>query len=136
MPDACLTECPVLGEMTYQKMMSVQMLNVLNNHFESVGVFAVATGALDRETKNVMIARKAYREADSTRKMHDFVSAFNKLNGYSMIAHPVGMHHDHFRADESLENKIMFTLPLGKKRLLGRGGSILGKRFVFALLDW
>ena len=102
------------------------MLNVLNNHFESVGVFAVAMGALDRETKNVMIARKAYKEADSTQKMHNFSSAFNKLNGYSMFAHPLGMHHDHFRDDESLENKIIFTLPLGKKRLLGRGGSILG----------
>ena len=30
----------------------------------------------------------------------------------------------------------IFTLPLGKKGLLGRGGSILGKQFVFALLDW
>ena len=42
MPDACLTECPVLGKMTYQKMMSVQILNVLNNHFKSASLLAVA----------------------------------------------------------------------------------------------
>jgi hypothetical protein len=86
--------------------------------------------------RNIEEARKAYSASMSGRKMYEFISTFNKLNGYSMVAHPVGMHHDHFRDNESIENKIMFVLPLGENGGLGRGGSITGDKSVFVLLDW
>ena len=68
--------------------------------------------------------------------MNNFIAAFNHLNHYSMVAYPIGMHEDHFHNGECLENKILFTLPRLKNGSLGRGGSLLEDRFVFALLDW
>ena len=53
-----------------------------------------------------------------------------------MVAYPVGMHIDLFREGESIENKILFTMTRPKCGSLGRGGSIVSNRFVYALLDW
>jgi hypothetical protein len=54
----------------------------------------------------------------------------------TLVAHPVGQHFDHFHlGGESLENKILFVVP-SIKNSLGRGGSFIGRQFVFALLDW
>ena len=61
--------------------------------------------------------------------------AYMSVNAMSLIAWPVGQHNDVFPSHgESLENKIVFVLP-GQKGL-GRGGSLFGNKFVFALLDW
>jgi hypothetical protein len=68
--------------------------------------------------------------------MYEFILAFNKLKGYSMVAHPVGVHHDHFRYNKSVENKIMLILSLRKKSTLGHDGSITGNTAVFVLFDW
>ena len=70
--------------------------------------------------------------------MFCFLSAFNKMNGYSMVVHPVGMHYDWFREDKaSVENKIMFAVKrVSGRNTGGRGGSITGEKHVFALLDW
>ena len=68
--------------------------------------------------------------------MFNFMSAFNQLNGYSMVAYPVGMHMDLFREGGSIENKILFTVTRPKCGSLGCGGSIVSNRFVYALLDW
>ena len=65
-----------------------------------------------------------------------FHPTFNKLNSYSMVAYPIGMQEDNFRAGESLENKILFTLPTPTCGSIGYGGSVVGNRFVYALLDW
>lgn len=136
MPEVCLSKFFVLGEMSYQKMLMTELLKALNVHRKSKGQLPTATGPLERELRNIEEARKAYSASMSGRKMHEFISTFNKLNGYSMVAHPVGMHHDHFRDNESIENKIMFVLPLGETGGLGRGGSITGDKSVFVLLDW
>ena len=53
-----------------------------------------------------------------------------------MVAYPIGMQEDNFRAGESLENKILFTLPTPTCGSIGYGGSVVGNRFVYALLDW
>ena len=49
-----------------------------------------------------------------------FIHAFNKWNGFSMVAYPVGIHGDHFRDGELLQNKIVFTTLLRKSGCLGR----------------
>jgi hypothetical protein len=49
------------------------------------------------------------------------------------------MHNDHFRdGDKSLENKISMSVDIvsvGHKRL-GCGGSVMGNKYVYALLKW
>ena len=72
--------------------------------------------------------------------MHDFIAKFNSLNRYSMVAYPVGMHYDIFRKHgESLENKILSTIPSTNSLFggfVGRGGSLIGHDYVYALFDW
>ena len=58
------------------------------------------------------------------------------VNSMTLVAHSVGQHYDYFhKGAESLENKILFVVP-SIKHCLGRGGSFIGRQFVFALLDW
>ena len=54
----------------------------------------VATGPLERETITLVTAREAHAAAVDGRHMHEFISSFNKLNVFTMVAHPLGMHHD------------------------------------------
>ena len=136
MPDVFLSMHPVLGDVTYCKMLSVMILNSLNEYRLKNNEQPTAVGPIDHEMKNIDIARQEYSSSSESNRMHNFISAFNQLNQYSMVAYPVGMHEDHFRNGECLENKILFTLPRLKNGSLGRGGSLLGDRFVFALLDW
>jgi len=91
---------------------------------------------MKKEFKNIKLARKAYHTSSFEMRMHCFVHAFNKLNNFSMATTPVGMHEDNFRSEESLENKILFTIPLPNGGSVGREGSIVGNRFVYAVLDW
>ena len=60
------------------------------------------------------------------------------MNGYSMVAHPVGMHYDRFGEDkESVENKIMFAVKRHSGcNTVGRGGRVTKDKHVFTLLDW
>ena len=54
----------------------------------------------------------------------------------SLVAWPVGQHNDHFSKDgESLENKITFVVHSVNKSI-GGGGSLFGRGYVFAFLDW
>lgn len=75
---------------------------------------------------------------DITRSYKDFVLSFMGVNSMSIISYSVGQHNDHFhQGGESLENKITLVVPaLTSKLGLGRGGSLWGDDFVFALLDW
>ena len=117
--------------------MTVQLMCAYNKFRLGSGMKAVARGALERELSNLHVARCSYDNAVGKSKMFCFLSAFNKMNGYSMVAHPVGMHYDRFREDkESVENKIMFAVKRNSGRnTVGRGGSITGEKHVFALLD-
>ncbi len=67
------------------------------------------------------------------------MESFNQLHTYSMVCHPVGMHNNHFRDDdESLENKILMSFDIDSvsHKRLGPGGSDMGNKYVYALLDW
>ena len=111
MPDICIVRYPVLAEMTYQKTMTVQLMCAYNKFRLRLGMKAVAQGALEKELSNLHVARCSYDNAVGKSKMFCFLSAFNKMNSYSMVAHPVGMHYDRFCEDkESVENKIMFAV--------------------------
>jgi len=92
MPEVCLQRYPVLGEMSYLKMLCAQMLVSFNEVCEAQGEFPVATGSMKKEVKNIKLACKAYHTSPSEMRMHRFVHAFNKLNNFSMAAYPVGMH--------------------------------------------
>ena len=136
MPDVFLSMHPILGDVTYCKMLSVMILNSLNEYRLNNNEEPTAVGPIEHEMKNIDIARQKYSSSSKSKRMHNFIVAFNHLNRYSMVAYPVGMHEDHFTNGECLENKILFTLPRPRNGSLGRGGSLLGDRFVFALLDW
>ena len=57
------------------------------------------------------------------------------VNSMSLVAYPVGLHHDHFNAGgESLENKITFVLK-GCNGLTRKRRITFNNEFVFALLD-
>ena len=82
-------------------------------------------------------AGEAYESSNGKDRMHNFVAAFTCLHNVSMVAYTVGMHNDTFKNNqESLENKVLFCIPLFDKDNRGQGGSIIGLHFVFALLDW
>ena len=136
MPEVCIERYPVLGEMSYLKMQSVYILIALNQFREDRGQSPVAVGPMKKEIKNIALARKSYNTSTTPMRMHNFIHTFNTLNHYSMVAYTAGMHEDNFRDGESLENKILLTLPTPKCGSIGRGGSIVGNRFVYALLDW
>jgi hypothetical protein len=49
------------------------------------------------------------------------------------------MHNDHFRdGGKSLENKILMSVDIDSvsHKRLGPGGSDMGNKYVYALLDW
>lgn len=136
MPDVCIAQYPPVAEMIYLKSMSVSVLKHLNNLRYENGLYTIASGPLQYEYSSLLKAREAYEKAPEGNKMFHFLSKFNSFNKFSMVAYPVGMHYDYFKeGKESLENRILFcTKP--KKNSVGRGGSIVGSYYVYALLDW
>ena len=109
----------------------------LNKHRKINDNQPVAAGPIQHKYNKILASRKKYDASPQKDKMHHFFTAFTCLYKFSMVAYPVGMHDDHFRLDdESLGNKILFTIPSFQKDFYGRGGSVVGDRFVFALLDW
>ena len=80
----------------YLKMLATTMLMSLNDNRLTRGMMPTAVGPLETEMNSILSAREAYLSAPANKKMHDFVAAFAKCNHYSMVAYPVGMHHDHF----------------------------------------
>ena len=152
MPDNCISLHPILSELTYVKMFSVSILTEYNFQRVIRGELPVAIGPLTREKKNMDMARLQYSTAKAN-PMFSLIRYYNSCNKFSMVAYPVGMHNDHFRLSrESLENRILLCLSehgqRGKKEQvrnligefsrnkIGRGGSLVGIRYVYALLDW
>ena len=114
-------------------MIAALTLKRLNEIFISKGMPTVATGPIEHECRNIDYARSIFELTGSYRS---FLKAFTSVNSMSLIAWAVCQHNDHFNAGgESLENKILFVVP-SIKDSIGRGGSFLGRHFVFALLDW
>ena len=114
-------------------MLVTLIIHRLNEEFVSQSKPQVGWGPISYELKNIDYARKFFAR---TRSFKAFVKAFMNVNSMSLVAYPVGLHHDHFNAGgESLENKITFVLK-GCNGLTGRGGSLFNNEFVFAFLDW
>ena len=125
---------PILGEFAYVKMMATLVLKRLNEKLDSSGMPMVAAGPIEHEMLNVEYARNVFEITGGSYRA--FCKAFMSVNSMSLVAHPVGQHYDYFnKGGESLENKILFVVP-SIKYSLGRGGSFIGRQFVFALLDW
>ena len=116
------------------------------------GEHPVVIGPLTRKKKNMDMARLLYSTAKAN-SMFSLIQYYNSCNNFLMVAYPVGMHNDHFHlARELLENCILLCLSehgqRGKKgqvqnfigefthNKIGRGGSLVGERYVYALLDW
>lgn len=137
MPPNLVAQHPVLAEFTYLKMFAVLIVESLNKHRVTNGLLPTATGAVACEVKKLEKSRKIlsdrYYEESA---FFDFLVHFNKQHSFSLVAHAVGLHHDHFKDDdESIENKLLLTTTCNG---LGadRGGSVQCDHFVFALLDW
>jgi len=137
LPTNLLLKYPFLADFTYHKMLSTVFLQALNVERIRNGQLPVAQGAVETELYFIHEARHVYARAPEDRRMFDFLATFNFRHKYSMIAYPVGCHYDVFKEKrESLENKVLLTFPSKDKNLFGRGGSITGKDYVYALLDW
>ena len=137
MPDTCIAMFPPIAEMIYLKTFSISVLVSLNRHRLNSNKPAVAMGPLKHELVSLEQARNVFKQSDPCVALHRFLSCFNSFNHYSMVAYPVGMHFDHFhRGKESLENKTLFCLNRSIARGYGRGGCLVGRSYVYGLLDW
>ena len=144
MPPGLLASYPVLAEFTYLKILGVLILKSLNEVRDSRALLPISVGVVGCEMRKLEEARKSYnKNCDTTpgKSMFDFLCRFNELHKFSMVAYSVGMHNDQFQNhDESLENKILFTIDGDQLRSSskhsGRGGSLNPTEFAFALLDW
>ncbi len=137
MPASCIAKFPPIAEMIYLKSFAICILNSLNTKRMKHGKQAIAGGPLLFENESLEKARKEYRSADQETAMFCFLEKFNGFNHYSMVAYPVGLHKDHFKhGKESLENKILFCLNPNFGESIGRGGCLVGRCYVYALLDW
>lgn len=137
MPNYCIASFPPVAEMIYLKTLSILILNALNEFWAEAGLRPVANGPLKYENESLTIAREAFKQSPKDVAMYHFLSKFNSFNHYSMVAYPVGLNYDHFKhGKQSLENKRLFCLNPNLRTSIGRGGCIVGKSFVYALLDW
>ena len=127
---------PVIGEFCYTntKMISVLMFDEMNrNHLDILGGCQCSPAAVKAELHKIAYARDVFKINRSYAAM---CKAFLSCNSMSMVTYPVGQHQDQFhQKSESIENKILFVIP-DVKHGIGRGGSMLRNRFVFALVDW
>lgn len=105
MYDVCIFKYFVPGEMTYQMMMTIQLLNALNDYRKPLSQCGITLGALEGERHNMLVARALYDSAKGKHRIFKFVSAYNRMNRHPMVIFPKGMHHDHFSENEPIKNK-------------------------------
>ena len=135
LPFKMLEMFPLLGEFSYLKMVTTMIIRKLNKDRLKCGKTAIAAGPVSSEYQNILHARKAYDNVPNGKMMH-FVNAYNLLNKHSMNGYPCGLHCDFYqKGSESFENKILLVNDKIKHNV-GRGGSLVGGKYVFAILDW
>ena len=139
LPPAIVFHCPSLGEAVYKKMMSVMAIEAYNKIRESSGLGAVAAGPVHTELNKINEARATYEEAENEWKFHDFIHEYSVRTNFSLVTHPVGLHHDHNSGVESFESRTLYAFPRGSMRCrnsCGRGGSIVGGQYVYSVLSY
>ena len=95
------------------------------------GEHPVAIGPLNREKKNMDMARLSYSTTKAN-SMFSLIQYYNSCNTFLMVAYPVGMHNDHFHlARESLENRILLCLSEHGHR--GKKGQV--RNLIIKILD-
>ena len=136
MPALCSSVFLILGDISYNKMMVILTVAEVNKKLESLGIKPVAAGPIRCEMKKILKVRGSY-ESTEENKMHTLVHGFNQQNKFSMVAYAVGAHNDHYinKEEEYIENKALFATKM-RKGSIGRGGSIVGDKYVYAILDW
>ena len=140
LPHALLAskQFPFLSEMTYVKILAILIMRSFNEQYSNRFGF-VGCGPVHCEMMKILKAREKVSVANlstQNEKLLCLLKEFNDLHHYSLVSHPVGLHNDTFKeGDESIENKLLLC-SLSDKNNIGRGGSVVGRRFVFALLDW
>lgn len=136
MPDICTANIFPLADQAYNKMLAIVMMNELNQKLQKDGCMPAATGPVGCEMLKINKAREVYSTSDVGEKMYNMICAINKMNNFSMVGYGVGNHEDHYYGIDSeyIENKS--TWAIGKEKTIGRGGSILPNKYVFAILDW
>ena len=138
MPSICMSKYEMLADMCYNKMMCVLFVDELNKALMPAGVLPIAAGPIMCEKRKILQAREGAKELPDNTRMHHLLSKYNSLNGFSMVAYPVGHHYDNYYRDlnrEYVENKALFAIKPQKKSI-GRGGSIRGNMYVFGVMDW
>ena len=135
LPMALLDEFPFLGEFSYLKMVATMIMKEFNNNRLLSGNNIIAEGPIISEYQNILYARKASENTSSGKMLH-FINAYNLLNKHSMNGYPCGLHCDYYhKGCEAFENKILI-INEEIKTSIGRGGSLTGGKYVFAILDW
>ena len=131
---------PFLQEFFLAKPYCALLLEVLQPFLAKNMLPSVNPDAVQSELHNIA-SSYAYCVARSdsswTRKSwkSEFVKFFNfNFVLCTLVLHDVGYHLDVFRGGPSLENRVIFSIPL-RKNLKGRSGGA-SKKLTFALLDW
>ena len=143
MPKAALKNSPFLQDFFLAKPYCALILEGLKPIFEKKRLPLVCPEAVASELLNIA-ATYAYcrnRAASATKKWNrsvwktEFVLFFNfNYVLCTIVLHDVGYHLDVFRGGPSLENRVIFSIPL-RENMKGRSGGT-SNHTTFALLDW
>jgi hypothetical protein len=140
MPSTVLKNSPFLQDFFLAKPYCALILQALKPFFEKNGIPLVCPEAVASELLNIA-ATYAYCQNRATKKWNrsvwktEFVLFFNfNYVLCTLVLHDVGYHLDVFRGGPSLENRVIFSIPL-RENMKGRSGGT-SKQTTFALLDW
>lgn len=123
---------PILGEFQYQKMAAVQILSSLNEILLDNDKKCVVFQRIQSELQKNWLSRNLFRQFNGNNFL-DFISSYDSFHKCLCVCYPLGKHVDHY--DEGLENKTM-AINQSIHHHVGRGGSMSGNDYVFAILDW
>ena len=131
--------CPSLGKAVYTKMMSVMVMVAYNKLRQLSGLWPIAAGAADLESKKIHEAQATYDDAEVDWKFHDFIHEYSVRTKFTLVAHTVGLHKDHNSSVELFESRMLYAFPCGAMRCqssYGRGGSMVGGQYVYSILSY
>lgn len=134
MPIKMMEECPILGEFSYVKMLAVKVIESYNCYRVNNQEAPISVGPVSNESRNIEAARKHYNPNEEG-AMLKFVHAYNCMNDFNMLCHPVGVHKDHYPGKVGFENKLPFVNHYIKNNK-GRGGALFENQHCVCIVDW